>query len=348
LSRVLAAVALVAALAAPVRGTGSPQIGPGHQLEVVATGLLRPVQLAFDPGGRLVVLSHGRRDDDAAEVLWLDLRSGLPVDASISPRVVIPFPEQRRKNVFGSLAAAPDSDDLYLGEENGNRVYRLSGDNRLVAVAVGLNHLVGGSGIATDGRGRLIVLDFASADTQLRSESRPPPGLDTLVTESYQGPLIFRVDFRERSVLPRRLDLLPPLYPRGWKRPGGEPPRFVSVAAAPGDGLVLLDSLGQVFRLSAGDLQQVSRLPSGHYHRTNLAVAADGTIYVSSGFHIRRIYRITAAGAVSVVASDLGDPAGIVVDAQGWLYVAESTFHRVIRIRRSDVAPATPPPPSPR
>lgn len=333
LTRIVTGAALLAALTIPAGQAGSSHDGQGHHVEVVVTGLHRPLQLAFDPSGRLVVMSHGRGDDAAAEVVWLDLRAGIPIDASTSPRVVIPFPEQHRKNILGSLAAAADSEDLYLGEENGNRVYRLSGDNRLVAVAVGLNHLVGGSALATDGRGRLIVLDFASADAQRRAELRLPSSLDALMVEGYQGPLVFRVDVRAVDNLPRRLDLLAPLYPRGWNRAGGEPGlRFISVAAAAADALVLLDSLGQVFRWSGGDLQRVARLPSGHYHRTNLAVAADGTIFVSSGFHIRRIYRITAEGVVTVVASDLGDPEGIVVDEQGRLYVAETALHRVIRI----------------
>lgn len=324
----------VALVALTVVVGASPRIAPGYRLDVVATALHRPVQLALDPAGRLVVLSHGRHEDTAAEILWLDAAGTLPVDASISPRVVIPFPDERRKLVFGSLDVDRRTGDVYLGEENGNRVYRLTADQRLAVVAIGVQHLVGGSSIALDGRGRLVVLDFASPETQRRSETLLPPGLDVLTVEGYQGPLIFRVDLLETSPLPRRLDLAPPLFPRAWMRRASEPlVRFVSVAAVgSGDDVVLLDSLGQVFRLTAGDLRHVVRLPAGHYHRTNLAVGPDGSVWISTGFHIRLLYRVAPAGAVEVVASELGDPGGIVVDAGGRTYVAETALHRVIRI----------------
>jgi len=35
---------------------------------------------------------------------------------------------------------------------------------------------------------------------------------------------------------------------------------------------------------------------------------------------------------VGTVASDLGDPGGIVLDREGALYVAETALHRIIRI----------------
>ena len=37
-------------------------------------------------------------------------------------------------------------------------------------------------------------------------------------------------------------------------------------------------------------------------------------------------------GEVSTVASELGDPGGIVFDRSGALYVAETALHRIIRI----------------
>jgi hypothetical protein len=336
--RSLALVAVVGAIAVAlavltVVGSASPRVARGYRLDVVATALHRPVQLALDPASRLVVLSHGRHGDTAAEILWLDVAGPLPVDASIAPRVVIPFPDEHRKVVFGSLDVDRRTGDVYLGEENGNRVYRLTQDQRLGVVAIGVQHLVGGSGIAIDRRGRLVVLDFSSPDTQLRSETRLPPGLDAQPGEGYQGPLVFRVDLREASTLPRRLDLVPPLFPRAWMRPAGEPlVRFISVAVGSEDDVVLLDSLGQVFRLTAGDLRHVVRLPAGHYHRTNLAVGPDGSVWISTGFHIRQLVRIAPAGTITVVATELGDPAGVLVDAAGRVYLVETALHRIIRL----------------
>ena len=79
-------------------------------------------------------------------------------------------------------------------------------------------------------------------------------------------------------------------------------------------------------------LRPIVRLPAGHYHRINLAIGPDGSVFVCGGFHIRQIYRISPGGDVSIVASDLGDPGGIVVDRDGALYVAETALHRIIRI----------------
>lgn len=329
------------AAAALVLGVGAASaqvpVAGAWRMEVVATQIPRPVQLAFRTAGTLTVLSHGWSGDAAGEIFEIDLGGPLPVDVSRTPRVVIPFADGPRKSVFGSLAIDPVSGDVFLGEENGNRVSRLTGARRLHDFAVGLQHLVGGGAIALDARGRLVVVDYASAETRLRSESPLPPALESAAGEGYQGPLVFRLDPRDSPVLPRRLDLLPPLYPRAWATPPGQEPlsRFISVAALPDDDLLLLDSLGQLFRLASGArLSRMARLPAGHYYRTNVAVAPDGTAYVSSGFHIRGLYAVSPAGAVTSIARELGDPAGIAVDREGVIYVAETALHRIIRLRR--------------
>jgi streptogramin lyase len=111
-------------------------------------------------------------------------------------------------------------------------------------------------------------------------------------------------------------------------------PRFIAVTATPGGDLVLLDSLGELRRLTPeGHLVSITRLPAGHYHRTNMAVTPDGSIVVSSGFHIRHLYGVSPAGAVTTIARDLGDPAGVAVDRSGAIYLAEAAHHRIVRIR---------------
>jgi hypothetical protein len=312
---------------------------------VVATQIPRPVQLAIAGSGNLIVLSHGWRGDAAAEIFDLDLGGALPLDVSRSPRVVIPFAEGPRRTVFGSLALDPRTGDLFLGEENGNRISRLAAGRKLHDFAVGLQHLVGGGAIALDSHGRLVILDYTSPETRHRSESPLPPALEAIAGDGYQGPLVFRLDPRDGGPLPRRLDLLPPLFPRAWAtQPGAEPlSRFISVAALPGEGVVLLDSLGQLFRLTPGArearLVRVARLPAGHYHRTNMAVAPDGAVYVSSGFHIRGLYRVSATGVVDSIARELGDPAGIAVDRDGAVYVAETALHRIVRLTSPPASP---------
>jgi sugar lactone lactonase YvrE len=83
----------------------------------------------------------------------------------------------------------------------------------------------------------------------------------------------------------------------------------------------------------------VARLPAGHYHRTNMAVAPDGSVYVSSGFHIRGLYRVSPTGAVESIARELGDPAGIAVDRDGAVYVAETALHRIVRLTTLPASP---------
>jgi hypothetical protein len=314
--------------ALPARGADVPA---GFRVEVVVTDIPRPLQLALDERGALVVLSQGWRGDAAGEIYRVDLRSSLPVDATRASRLVIPFPDEPRKTTLGSLAVESGTGDLFLGEENGNRIYRLGAGPRLQPMVVGLNHLLGGSAIALDPRGRLVFVDYASPEMHLRSEAPLPPSLSWLTEEGYRGPVVFRIGVHEERALPRRADLLVPILPHGETKVAEAPWRLIGVTAV-GDDLAFLSAVGEVLRLgSDGELRLVARLPSGHYHRTNLTSGRDGSIYVCGGFHIRQIYRIRPTGEVSIVASALGDPGGIVVDGDA-LYVAETALHRVIRI----------------
>ena len=54
---------------------------------------------------------------------------------------------------------------------------------------------------------------------------------------------------------------------------------------------------------------------------------------MSGGFHTGQVFRVAPDGAVTAIASDLSDPAGIALDSRGALYVAESGLHRILRIR---------------
>jgi hypothetical protein len=336
-SGVLGASVLIAGLgwlatASPRPASGAEASG-GQRVEVVVTGIPRPIQLGFDGQGALVVLSQGWRGDAAGEIYRIDLRGPQPVDVTRAPRVVIPFAGEPRKAALGSLAVDPKSGDLFLGEENGNRVYRLEG-HRLQAVAVGLDHLLGGSTIALDPRGRLIFLDYASPETHLRSETPLAPSLSWLTEEGYRGPAVFRVDVHDDQPFPRRAELLLPILPQIGRSSASREPMWRLIGVTPaGDDLVVLNAVGEVFRLGPdGELRFLARLPVGHYHRTSLAMGPDGSVFVSGGFQIQKIYRVSAAGEVSTVASELGDPGGIVFDRAGALYVAETALHRIIRI----------------
>jgi hypothetical protein len=330
----IALFALSGLLVGAPRSTSAIEVAEGLRVEVVAVDIPRPTQLALDAQGRLVVLSLGARGDAAAEIYRIDPAQPIPVDGTRLPHVVVPFAQDSRKTVFGSLAVDPRTGDLFLGEENGNRIYRLGVDHRLQAVAIGLDHLLGGSALTLDRHGRLVFLDYASPETHRRSEMPVPPSLSGLIEDGYQGPLVYRIDLREERPLPRRADLLAPIFPRGAAPPAGIEPlwRFIGVAEM-GDDLVFLTSVGEVFRLGAdGVLHLLTRLPGGHYHRTNLTPHPDGSVLVCGGFQIRQIFRIFPGGQVTTIASELGDPGGIVVDREGTLYVPETALHRIIRI----------------
>ncbi len=331
---VLAAVALgVGRLL--VWGAVAPiAVRPAPPVEVVATGVPRPLQVVLD-GRALLVLSPGSDGDSAGEIYRVDLGSDLPVDVSRQPRVRIPFGDSHLASL-GSLALDPVGRDLFLGEENGTRIYRLSADGRLAVYAIGLHRLAGGSTLAFDRLGRLLVVDYvnqASPSPQDRGRAAPEP----FPGEEYRGPLVFRVALDLSIPLPRHFDHVAPLFPRAWgKGEGTLVPRLISVAAMPGGDVALLSSAGEVLRLASdGRLEFLARLPPGHgqYNRTNMVSAPDGSLYVSGGFHVARVFRVSAGGTVTTVAGNLADPEGIALDPGGHLYVAESSLHRIIRFK---------------
>src|SRR5262249_4719535 len=100
--------------------------------EAVATGARRPLQLGL-AGRSLVILGPGH-GDSAGELYRVDLAGELPVDLARQPRVRVPFHDARTATL-GSLAIEPGTGRLFLGEENGARIYRLGPDNRLPVYA---------------------------------------------------------------------------------------------------------------------------------------------------------------------------------------------------------------------
>jgi len=301
--------------------------------DVLATGVPRPLQLAMD-GRVLLVLSPGAGGESAGEIYRVPLDGAGPLDLTGQPRIRIPF-AGGGGTTLGSLAVDPATDALYLGEENGKRLWRLGADGRLVLYATGLRRLQGGSTVTFDHQGRLLVVDYADPYIS-PSEDRTTPGLEQLRDEDYKGPLLFRLDLDPTFPLPRRVVNLAPLWPRAWAgRAGGSfLPHLISVAPLPRHDIVLLASTGELHRLSSeGVVTLLARLPRGQYHRTSMVAAPDGTVYVSGGFHTGQVFRVAPDGAVTAIASDLSDPAGIALDSRGALYVAESGLHRILRIR---------------
>jgi hypothetical protein len=321
-------VLLTAATSAPVR------VSPTPAFDVVATGVPRPLQLAVD-GATLVVLAPAGVGNGAGELYRVDLSGELPVDLARQPRILIPFVDSHLA-ALGSLGVRPSGRELFLGEENGTRIYRLDDHGRLTLYATGLHWLAGGGTLVFDREGHLVILDYV--DPRLSSaEERVPPGLEQFRDEDYRGPLVLRLALDATIPLPRRLERLAPLFPKAWggKQGGALLPRLLSVAPLPGGGLVFLSSGGGLFRLGPdGVLVEYASLPPGQYNRTTMAGAPDGAVYVSGGFHMAAVFRVEPDGAVTTIAQNLADPEGIALDARGDLYVAESSFHRILRVKR--------------
>jgi hypothetical protein len=324
-----AAVALVSVLLALTSASGRDTAAPSG-FEVVATGVPRPLQLALDRG-TLIVLGPGSRGDSAAEIYRIDL-GALPADVSRLPRVRVPFLDGHLATL-GSMVVEPASRDLFVGEENGRRVYRLDAHERLTSYLDGLHRLPGGSSLAFDAAGRLLVVDHADPLIS-PSEEKPPPGLEQFRDEDYRGPLLFRITLDATLPLPRRADRIPPFYPRNWGgRTGGAMlPRLVAVAAV-GDDLVMIASSGVVYRLTGERLTPLATLPRGQYLRINMVTGPDDSVFVSGGFSIGYIFRVARDGHVVTLPGPIGDPQGLALAPDGYLYVAESSLHRIIRLR---------------
>ena len=244
----------------------APTSPAGLRVEVVATGIPRPIQLALDARGRLVVLSHGWRGDAAGRDL-----SGRPWTPRCPwtwrgrPAWWSRSPTSRGKTVLGSLAIDPPSGDLFLGEENGNRIYRLGADQRLQAVAVGLNHLLGGSALALDRHGTARVPRLREhGDASQIGDARCRRRSAGSSTRAIAGPWS-SASTRARSV---RCPGAPTSSRRSFRRRGAQPGgpaslvwRLIGVAPVQDD-LVLLSVVGEVFRLgSDGELHLITRLP---------------------------------------------------------------------------------------
>ena len=320
-------------------GAQGPVAPPGlGELEVVATGIPRPTQLVLD-GHTLTVLGPGLHGDAAGELYHVDLNERLPVDLTMRATHRLGFSDGRTATL-GSLAMDPATHQLFLGEENGTRIYRLDPDGRLARYATGLHRVPAGSALAVDARGRLLVLDYVDR-TLAPGEDSGPRGLEPLREDDYRGPLLFRLTLDPSIALPRRLDRAIPLFPRpGAPQPSGFLGYLVAVAPLPSGEIALLEPTGTLFRLLPdGSVSRMGRLPPGHgeYNRPSMVSAPDGSLFISGGFHVARVFRVSPTGAVETMAQNLRDPEGLALDGQGHLYIAESSQHRILRLRMGSV-----------
>ena len=136
---------------------------------------------------------------------------------SRAPRLVIPFADEPRK----SRARQPRgrSRERRSLPRRGERQPHLPPRRRprgSSAVAVGLNHLLGGSALALDrARAPRRRSTTRARRAQLRSESPLPPSLSWLADEDYRGPWSIRIDSgRGPAAAAARSICSSPIFPR--------------------------------------------------------------------------------------------------------------------------------------
>ena len=93
---------LVWPLAASLGVASAAEVPEGFRVEVVVTGIPRPIQLALDAQGTLVVLGQGWRGDAAAELYRIDPRTYQANYQSAQARLA----ENEAQRVFGLQRAA--------------------------------------------------------------------------------------------------------------------------------------------------------------------------------------------------------------------------------------------------
>lgn len=341
------------------------------RIETVLEGIPWPVSVAIDSAGVLYVASAGAR-----AVLRL------PPDGRASPLAAeIPLEDLRAvaSGPDGALYVA-DRRRLWLVSSRGE-VRRLAGMDALGpgAVLATRTRLVGPIGVALDDTGDLLIaeegrkairkLDAAGMLATVAAAGMwdpvavVPAGAGDLFVADYLGNRVVKVTARGAVVpvagtgeagfsgdggpaLGARLD-----RPRGLARDrrgnlyvadsGNHRVRMITPA---GD-ITTIAGTGSAGGQGGGGLARQAQLdtPAG------LAVDAEGNLYVAErGGH--RIRRIDAAGRISTVAGDgrpgyggdggaarearLDSPAGLAVDRDGNLYIADTGNHRVRYVAR--------------
>ena len=227
-------------------------VSPPPRVEVVVTGIPRPIQLALDADGRLVVLSQGWRGDAAGEIY----RRRPPRLAAGGRDARAPGGDSLRRRAAQDELREPRrrSRERRSLPRRGERQSHLSARDAtsgLQVMAVGLNHLLGGSAIALDPTGtarlhRLRESGDASSIRDAPAARRSTGSRD----EGYRGPRGLpprppRASGRSRGAPTS----LVPIFPRARK--GRHRPRAALAAhrrgVAPDDDLVFLSAVGEVF-----------------------------------------------------------------------------------------------------
>jgi hypothetical protein len=250
-----------------------------------------------------------------------------PIDASQLPTVPLAFASSSVPFEAGSLARHQGTGDLYVSEARGHHVYRVTPDGRVTLFARGGNALADGRALVFDGRGRLLILDYAGRSMVAEMTTDP---LRELVDagEPYQGPVVHWLRVDEALPLPRNLEYTGVTFPpTAVRRRRIVLPRYSSLAALSSGELAASASNGVIDQLRPdGTTARLAQLTGA-----GAVVAGNADRLYAADYLGGRIVRISADGTVQLLAEGLARPAALAVVADHVLVVAEDTG-RLLRI----------------
>jgi hypothetical protein len=314
---------------ASLRAAPTLRLPPGYRLEVVAVGFPLPQDLAVESAGAVWLLGQAdRAGGGAGTLVRIPLDAPGPLQAASLPAISIPFADHASRFRVGSLARHPATGLLFVAEQSGHHVFRVTPEGDVVLYARGLDVLAAAKALAVDVDGRLVVLDFAGRAMVA------DPGTTALRelfgdADRYVGPVLHRLRVDEARPLPRNLAHVTPFFPpRALRQRGAALPRYPSlVALATGD-LALSGPAGEIDRLRPdGTLVPIARVPAARV----LAAGPDGELYAVDSLG-GRIFRVGPDGTVEPFVEGLVRPAALAVLPDGSLVVAQDTM-RVVRLR---------------
>jgi hypothetical protein len=280
---------------ASLRAAPALRLPSGYRSEVVAVGFRLPQDLAVDSPDAVWLLTQADPTGAGAGALRrIPLTGPAPIDAAALAAISIPFAPGPARFRVGSLARQPATGDLFVAEQSGRHIFRVSPGGEVILYARGLDLLADTKALAFDDAGRLVVLDFAGLPlvAETGTASRDLLGDD----DRYVGPVIHRLRVDARLPLPRNVE--PLALPTGdlilSASTGkidrlGPDGRLVAFAAPPAARVTAAGTAGELYGVDTLGGRIVQLQPDGAVHRfvegltrpTALAVLADGSLLIA-------------------------------------------------------------------
>lgn len=314
---------------ASLRSAPALRLPSGYRSEVVAVGFRLPQDLAVESSDAVWLLTQTDPTGGGAGALRrVPLTGPAPIDAAALPAISIPYAPGSARFRVGSLARHPATGDLFVAEQSGRHIFRVSPRGEVVLYARGLDLLADTKALAFDDEGRLVVLDFAGRS--LVAETGTPPRDLFGDDDRYVGPVVHRLRVDEPLPLPRNLEPLPPFFPpHALRARGGPLPRYAGVLALPTGDLILSGSMGRIDRLRPDGKLVASAWPPA---ARVVAAGPAGELYGVDTLG-GRIVRLQPDGAVHRFVEGLVRPTALAALADGSLLIAEDSG-RLLRLRR--------------